>query len=53
MGRLSQNMLWLTFQVENAMGDPKAAEAAAQALRKDFPESVQTRMLLEFERNAG
>lgn len=53
VARASPDMLWLTFQVENAMGDVKAADAAARALRDDFPESVQTRLLLEYERNAG
>ncbi|MFW2404737.1 MAG: type IV pilus biogenesis/stability protein PilW [Gammaproteobacteria bacterium] len=45
--------LWLSFQVETAMGDRKAAEDHASSLRTDFPESVETRMLLELERNAG
>ncbi|MBT8442562.1 MAG: type IV pilus biogenesis/stability protein PilW [Gammaproteobacteria bacterium] len=45
--------LWLSFQVETAMGDLKAADEHARSLRTDFPESVETRMLLERERNAG
>lgn len=49
----SPDMLWLSFQVETAMGDRKAADDAARILREDFPESVQTRRLLERERNAG
>ncbi len=35
------------------MGDRNAADEAARILREDFPESVQTRLLLERERNAG
>lgn len=45
--------LWLSFQVETAMGDRKAADDAARSLRQDFPASVETRQLLELERNAG
>ena len=45
--------LWLSFQVETAMGDRQAADEHASSLRKDFPGSVETRMLLELERNAG
>jgi len=49
----SPELLWLSFRVETAMGDMKAADAAARALRQDFPESVETRRLLERSRNAG
>jgi type IV pilus assembly protein PilF len=49
----SAEYLWLTYQVETAMGDAAAADDAARALRKDFPASVQTRRLLESQRNAG
>lgn len=49
----SPAVLWLSFQVETAMGDLKAADEAAQTLRREFPESVETRLLLERERNAG
>jgi len=49
----SPAVLWLSFQVEIAMGDVKAADEAARTLRREFPESVETRMLLERERNAG
>lgn len=45
--------LWLSFRVESAMGDAKAADEFARALRADFPASVETRLLLELERNAG
>ena len=45
--------LWLSFQVETAMGDLNAADEHARSLRDDFPESVETRLLLERSRNAG
>lgn len=53
VARPSPDVLWLSFQVETAMGDRNAADEAARILREDFPESVQTRLLLERERNAG
>jgi len=49
----SPAVLWLSFEVETAMGDLEAADEAAQTLRREFPESVETRRLLERERNAG
>lgn len=45
--------LWLGFQVETAMGDLNTADEYARSLRADFPGSVETRMLLELERDAG
>lgn len=50
---VSPKFLWLTFRVETQMGDLKAADKAARTLRNDFPESVETRRLLERTRNAG
>lgn len=49
----SPQLLWLSFRVETAMGDMKAADEAARTLRNEFPESVETRRLLEWSRNAG
>ncbi|CAN5262987.1 PilW family type IVa pilus biogenesis/stability lipoprotein TapF [soil metagenome] len=48
--------LWLGVRTERAMGDTAAAEAYARRLRNEFPESAQTRLLLESEQgvpNAG
>ncbi|MFQ5633904.1 MAG: type IV pilus biogenesis/stability protein PilW [Gammaproteobacteria bacterium] len=53
VAEVSPAVLWLGFQVETAMGDVKAAEEFARTLRDDFPAAVETRLLLERERDAG
>ncbi len=45
--------LWLGVRIENALGDAQAASRYAAELKSRFPESVETRLLLEQERNAG
>jgi len=45
--------LWLGFRVENALGEASAARTYGERLKKEFPESVETRELLESQRNAG
>ena len=45
--------LWLGVRTERAMGDAEAAESYARRLRTEYPESAQTRLLLESERDAG
>ncbi len=45
--------LWLAYRVEVAMNDPVSAKTFADQLLKKFPASVQTRMLLDEQRNAG
>lgn len=52
-GPASPDALWLGVRVENALGEPTAARAYAERLKKEFPESVETRLLLESERHAG
>ncbi len=49
----SPSALWLGLRVETALGDISAADAYAARLKTDFPESVETRSLLERERDAG
>ena len=39
--------LWLGYRVENALGEASAARAYGERLKKEFPESVETRLLLE------
>ena len=51
--RDSPAVLWLGVRVENALGDVNAAADYAARLKSEFPESVETRLLLEQERNAG
>ncbi len=45
--------LWLGVRMEQSMGDSTVAEAYANRLKTEFPASVQTRYLLEMERNDG
>lgn len=45
--------LWLGFRVEQALGQTAAAGEYGRRLRNEFPESVETRLLLEHERHAG
>jgi type IV pilus assembly protein PilF len=45
--------LWLAYRVEFALGDAGTADGYAGQLLRDFPASVETRMLLEQQRNAG
>ena len=49
----SPDVLWLGMQVETAMGNVQAADEFGVRLQEDFPESVETRMLLEQKRDAG
>jgi type IV pilus assembly protein PilF len=44
--------LWLGVQVERALGDRVASNSYADRLKSDFPQSVETRLLLESERGA-
>ena len=51
--RVSPAVLWLGVRVETALGDADAAANYGTRLKREFPESVETRLLLEQERNAG
>jgi type IV pilus assembly protein PilF len=45
--------LWLGVRIERALGGAAAARGYADRLKREFPESSETRLLLESERNAG
>ncbi len=45
--------LWLGYRVEQALGETSAARAYGERLKKEFPQAVETRLLLETQRNAG
>jgi len=49
----SPGALWLGVRIEKSMGDFKASDDFGNQLRKEFPESVETRLLLEQLRDAG
>lgn len=53
IGRPTPAILWLGVQIEQSNGDMAAAADYAKQLKQDFPASVETRLLLEQERNAG
>jgi type IV pilus assembly protein PilF len=52
-GAATADALWLGVRVERALGENGMATRYAERLKKEFPESVQTRELFESERNAG
>jgi len=49
----SPGALWLGVRIENAMGDFQAGDQFGNQLRVMFPESVETRQLLEQLRDTG
>lgn len=50
---VTPDALWLGYRTENALGETSAARAYGERLKKEFPEAVETRLLLESQRNAG
>jgi type IV pilus assembly protein PilF len=53
VGRPNPTVLWLGVQIESSLGDMRTAAKYAEQLKKDFPAAVETKQLLEQERNAG
>lgn len=53
VGPATAPVLWLGVQIERSNGDETAADGFANRLKQEFPTSVETRLLLEQERNAG
>ncbi len=49
----SPGALWLGARIESSMGDFKASDDYGNQLRTQFPESLETRQLLERLRDAG
>ena len=45
--------LWLAYRVEVAMSDPVSARTYAKRLLRKFPESIEARLLIEEQKNAG
>lgn len=46
-------ILWVAVQTERELGNKEEAQEFAQRLKREFPTSVETRLLLESERDAG
>jgi type IV pilus assembly protein PilF len=45
--------LWLGIKIERELGDLRSVADYTARLKKDYPESVQMKQLLESEKNAG
>jgi type IV pilus assembly protein PilF len=53
VGRTSPSTLWLGVRIERGLGNKAQAQHYAQRLKNEYPTAVQTRELLESERNPG
>ncbi len=51
--RTSPASLWLGHRIELGLGNAAAADQYAQRLKNEFPQSAETRLLLQSERNSG
>jgi type IV pilus assembly protein PilF len=49
----SPDVLWLGYNVEQALGDFQAADNYSGIILNSFPESIEARMLIEKQRDAG
>jgi type IV pilus assembly protein PilF len=45
--------LWVAYRVERALGAGQPSQRYGERLRLEFPDSAETRLLLEQQRNAG
>lgn len=52
-GKPTPAALWLGVRIEQSLNDATAARKYGEQLRKDFPESTETRLLLEQSRSRG
>jgi type IV pilus assembly protein PilF len=52
-GRTSPASLWLGVRIERGLGNNAQAQHYAQRLKAEYPAAVQTKELLESERNPG
>lgn len=53
VGRTSAATLWLGVRIERGLGNKTQAQHYAQRLKSEYPSAVQTKELLESERNPG
>lgn len=53
VGRSNPASLWLGVQIERGLGNAAAAKNYAERLKLEYPRAVQTKELLESERNPG
>lgn len=52
-GRTDASTLWLAHRIERNLGNAAAAQSYAQRLKSEYPSAVETRELIESERNSG
>jgi type IV pilus assembly protein PilF len=53
VSRTSPATLWLGVRIERGLGNTDAAQQYGQRLKNEYPSAVQTKELLESERNKG
>ena len=53
VGRTSPATLWLGVRIERGLGNQTQAQHYARRLKSEYPSAVQTKELLESERNPG
>ncbi len=53
VARTSPATLWLGVRIERSLGNERQAQQYAQRLKNEYPTAVQTKELLESERNPG
>jgi type IV pilus assembly protein PilF len=53
VGRTNPATLWLGVRIERSLGNEAQAQHYAQRLKTEYPTAVQTKALLESERNPG
>jgi type IV pilus assembly protein PilF len=53
VGRTTPSTLWLGVRIERGLGNAEVAQHYAQRLKTEYPNSNQTKELLELERNPG
>jgi type IV pilus assembly protein PilF len=51
--RVTASSLWLAVRIERSLGNAAAANDYSRRLKDDYPNSAETRALLESERKAG
>lgn len=53
MGHSDASTLWLALKIERSLGNAAAAKSYAQRLKSEYPSAVETKELIESERNSG
>jgi len=51
--RTNASSLWLGFRIERALGNTAGVKTYSQRLKSEYPQSAETKELLESEKNSG